>query len=344
MDEQQVPEKPVAPHSAGDQLRAAREAAGMSRSDVAAKTRVAERHLEAIEGNRFADLAAPTYAVGFSRAYARAVGLDENDIAKRVRRQLDAHHPVRPAPMPSFEPGDPARVPPSRIAWIAGLLVVVVVGVLLAGWSSFLSPEGHLPDLLPDSTPVAQAPATATPATQEPTPSAPAGPVVLTAMAPKVWIKVTDAAGNQLFQKELAQGESYTVPPDAQEPQLRTGRADVLGVMVGGRPVPPLSDKPGLVTGVLLTPASLAERIGTGPAATPSPTQPAILPPEPSASTTGAETVRRERPAARPRSNARNSGMDDLLDSRSASPRAKPSDGMPESILPPDYPVSTTSH
>ena len=79
MDEQQVPEKPVAPQSAGDQLRAAREAAGMSRSDVAAKTRVAERHLEAIEGNRFADLAAPTYAVGFSRAYARAVGLDEND-------------------------------------------------------------------------------------------------------------------------------------------------------------------------------------------------------------------------------------------------------------------------
>jgi cytoskeletal protein RodZ len=251
------------PRGVGEQLRAAREARGLALADVSVRTRVAERYLTAIEEDRFGDLAAPTYAVGFSRAYARAVGVDERDIAARVRRQLDAQAHTRRGPtLPSFEPGDPARVPPSRIAWLAGLLVVGVIAVLLVYWNDFLSPEGELPDLLPEATqtqgaaPVAAVP-NAPPATAA---AAPGGPVVLTAMAPAVWVKVTDSAGNQLFQKEMAQGESYTVPGQAQNPQLRTARADMLQVTVGGRALPRLSDKPEVISGVVLTPAALTQR------------------------------------------------------------------------------------
>ena len=96
-----------------------------------------------------------------------------------------------------------------------------------------------------------------------------ANTVVLTASAPAVWVKVTDAAGNQLFQKEMAQGESFTVPADAQNPQLRTARADVLQITVGGRELPRLSDKPEVLSGVVLTPAALVERTRGAPAATP---------------------------------------------------------------------------
>lgn len=259
------------PMSVGEQLRSAREAHGLSLADIAARTRVAERHLASIEEDRLGQLAAPTYAIGFSRAYARALGLDERDIAARVRRQLDAQAHTRPAPtLPSFEPGDPARVPPSRIAWLAGLLVIAVVAVLLVYWNDFLSPEGELPDLLPEAGQTQSAvPVAAVPKAPPTAAVAPGGPVVLTATAPAVWIKVTDAQGNQLIQKELAQGENYTVPADAQEPQLRTARADVLQITLGGRALPRLSDKPQVLSGVVLTPAALVER--TRGAAAPAP-------------------------------------------------------------------------
>jgi transcriptional regulator with XRE-family HTH domain len=265
-DQDNLQSTSTAPGSVGEQLRAARETHGLSLGDISAQTRVAERHLIAIEEDRFAQLAAPTYAIGFSRAYARAVGLDEAAIAVRVRRQLDAQPHARPAPAPSFEPGDPARVPPSRIAWLAGLSAVLVVGLLVVYWSNFLSPGGALPSLLPDGTQTA-APAAAPvrrAATAQP---AATGPVVLTANAPRVWVKVTDAGGAQLLQKELAQGESWTVPPQAQGPQLRTARPDQLQITVGGHAIPPLGDKPEVISGVLLTPAALTERGAAGGAA-----------------------------------------------------------------------------
>jgi hypothetical protein len=107
--------------------------------------------------------------------------------------------------------------------------------------------------------------------------------VVLTASAPAVWVKVTDAAGNQLFQKEMAQGESFTVPADAQNPQLRTARADVLQITVGGRELPRLSDKPQVLSGVVLTPAALVERTrgAPAPAAAATPAVRADVPPVP---------------------------------------------------------------
>lgn len=261
-DHVNTPSTPPSPTSVGEQLRAAREAQGLSLGDIAAQTRVAERHLISIEENRFTELAAPTYAVGFSRSYARAVGLNESEIAARVRRQIDAQPVTRGPTLPSFEPGDPARVPPSRIAWFAGLLAVVVVGVLLVYWNDFLSPEGDLPDLLPEATQTqGAAPVAAVPNAPPAVPVvAPGGPVVLTATGPAVWVKVTDANGNQLFQKELAQGESWTVPPEAQSPQLRTARPDKLQITVGGRALPPLGDKPEVISGVLLTPAALIQR------------------------------------------------------------------------------------
>ena len=260
-DQDKSPNIPTTPTSVGDQLRAAREALGLSREDISTQTRVAERHLLSIEENRFRDLAAPTYAVGFARAYARAVGLDQADIAQRVRREIDAQPQSRPAPLPSFEPGDPARVPPSRIAWLAGLAAVVVVGLLLVYWNDFLSPEGELPDLVANASQGAATPVAPPPNRVAPPPTAAAsGPVVLTALGPKVWVKITDRTGAQVFQKELALNEAYTVPAEAQEPQLRTARPDQLRITVGGQPIAPLGDKPAVISGVLLTPAALRDR------------------------------------------------------------------------------------
>jgi cytoskeleton protein RodZ len=253
------------PAGAGVRLRRAREALRLSRADVAARTKIAERHLAAIEEERFSDLASSTYAVGFSRAYARAVGLDEREIAQAVRGELDMVDLDEAPPKPTFEPGDPARVPSSRAAWLAGAGALAVLAIVGVFWGSYIFPAATLPDLTSDAPPSSPPVVSAPPAASAVTAGS-EGPVVVTAVQPGVWIKVTDEAGQQLFQKELAQGESYTVPADAAGPQLRTARPEALRLTVGGRPVPALAQNSSTMT-VPLSGAALLAR-GAPPAQT----------------------------------------------------------------------------
>lgn len=304
MDSMDDQGQPVTPVTAGDRLRFAREVAGLSRSDVASRTKIAERHLLAIEENRFGDLAARTYAVGFARAYARSIGLDEAEIAALVRNQLDSSDVERPAPAPSFEPGDPARVPPVRLAWVAAGGAVVVIVLLLVFWGSFLSPEGKLPDLLPESTP---APAVVKPAVRSAPPAPVAGPVVLTATDDGVWLAVTDAEGNKLIERTLAKGESRTLPVGVPGLELRTGRPEAIRVTVGGTAIPPLSDKPATMSGISLAPADLLARARPGagviqptPAATPTASAPSGAVTPAARQTSQPAPARTQAPAVRP--------------------------------------------
>ena len=92
--------------------RLAREAKGLSLDDVASQTRIPIRHLQNIEREEWDALPAPTYAVGFARNYANAVGLDGAAIAVELREQIGGAVRTR-APAPEYyEPADPSRVPP----------------------------------------------------------------------------------------------------------------------------------------------------------------------------------------------------------------------------------------
>ncbi|MBM3594655.1 MAG: DUF4115 domain-containing protein [Alphaproteobacteria bacterium] len=244
--------------TAGRRLREARLAAGLDIEEIAARTRVSRRHLEAIEEDRYSRLASRTYAVGFSRAYARAVGLDERAIAEAVRVEIDRQEELNPRPARSehFEPGDPVRVPPSSLAWLAGGAAILLFALLFVFWRSFLSPAASMPDLArdePKTAAVAGHPAAA----PRPTPVAPAGGVRLTAMEDGIWVKVSDSAGEQLFQKEMALNESFTVPAKANGAVLTTARPDVLQVSVGSRVIGPLRPRQEVLRGLSLDPAAL---------------------------------------------------------------------------------------
>lgn len=261
--------------SAGARLLRAREGAGLTRAQVAAITRIPERSLAAIEAGDFAALPARMYAVGFSRTYARAVGLNEKDVVAAVRAELAAQAPSETSrPSVTMEPGDPARVPSSKVAWLAALAVLVVLLGVYAFWRSYIAPAGSLPSLLPaeQSAPVAPPAAAPAPAAQ-PT----GGPVVFTALVPGVWVKFYDGAGTQLLQKELAQGESYTVPTGMADVKLWTARPDALGITIGGQPVPKLSDVQRTMKDVPVTAAALLAR-GTAPAAATAATASAAAP------------------------------------------------------------------
>src|SRR6478735_4228057 len=269
-----------APSSAGERLREAREARGLTIAQVAGETRIPQRHLQTIEAGDFTALPARTYAISFSKNYARMVGLDQNEIAAMVRDELDMLDPtprLRPA---GFEPGDPARVPSRALGWLSAIAVVLVLAGLFAFYQSFISPAAELPSLIDQEKATQAAAAAARPSRPaSPAPAATGGEVVFTALEPGIWVKFYDANGLQLMQKQMALGERYAVPADAKGPQLWTGRPDALSITVGGRPVPKLAEQQTTMRDVPVTAEALLARAdasapatGASPPAATSPT------------------------------------------------------------------------
>jgi cytoskeletal protein RodZ len=246
----------------GDKLRRGREALGLSLQEVATRTRVPIRQLEVLERNDFAALPGIPYAVGFARAYARAVDMDETAIAQDVRAELgsDSHANRYEA----FEPADPARVPPRALAWTAAL-IAVLLAVGYGVWRTQIFTPADEPAVVADAgtpAPVQGRPA----ATPRPAPTD--GPVVLTA-TDDVWLRIYDQAGERLLQKQMAKGESFTVPANANNPMILTGRPDALAVTVGGKPVPPLGTAERTIADFPISAAALLARPAPPPAATP---------------------------------------------------------------------------
>ena len=68
-------------------LRAAREATGRSLDDLADTTRVRRQYLEALEAGEYDKLPSRPFSTGYVRAYARALGLDEETAAERFKAE-----------------------------------------------------------------------------------------------------------------------------------------------------------------------------------------------------------------------------------------------------------------
>ena len=266
MDNNESVEETHAPvGGAGARLRAAREAAGYDLEQVAAETRIPLRHLEAIEAGDFAALPSRTYAVGFSRTYAKTVGLDVDDILAQVRQELSAGHGDERGAPARFEPGDPARVPGRGLAWFAVLAALLLFAGIFAFYRSYFAP-GLGPAPLRDETEQPVAAATDTPTEQVAAKPA-GGPVVFTNEMEGTWVRFYDAADETLFEGIMAVGEKFTVPAGADTPQIRTGRPYAFAITVGGKPVPKLSEVDEIVSDVPVSAEALLAR--PAPTATP---------------------------------------------------------------------------
>jgi len=256
----EVTEEGLAPEanvSVGGELKAAREALTLSIDDIAQKTRIPLRFLNAIEVGDHTDLPSAMYAVGFVRTYAKSVGLDGHALGERFRQEI-GYDRARPA-MPEFlEEADPARVPPRWLVLggvVAALLVALAYWVIRA--QSVPSEEDIAQAVAGTDVQVAQAdtvakaPVAAVPAT------APVNaPVVLTAIE-NVWLRVYERSGATLFERELAKGENWQVPTNAVDPLILTGLPQSLIVRVGADVMPPLGKGDKSISGVSLKPEAL---------------------------------------------------------------------------------------
>lgn len=254
------------PEKVGEKLRDARLAQGLELSDIAARTRVPLRHLQAIENSDYSGLPSPTYAVGFVKAYARAVGADEVALARELREETSSLFAAREV-YESYDPQDPVREPPSGLAW-AGAVIAALLLVAVGIWyGTDLFRGGSAPEPVPTDTPAAAA-GPAGEASPEPVP-ANGGQVTLTATEP-VWLRVYDASGQRLFEKEMAAGERYDVPADANGPMVNLGRPESVRVTINGSDVAPLGAPGRAIKDVPVSAEALRARANAN--ASPSPT------------------------------------------------------------------------
>jgi cytoskeleton protein RodZ len=249
----------------GERLRVAREAKGLSLEDVAAQTRIPQRHLASIETGDWDNLPAPTYTIGFAKNYASAVDLDRIEIGNQLREEMGGQR-FTSTSTDVFEPADPARTMPKSL--VIGAILAVVVLVVLMSWLNRRSlDQTDQPVAAVTNTPPVAAPVTAPPASTT-TPAQ--GAVVLTATAP-VWLQVSERGGASLFSGTLQPGQTYAVPATATAPVLKTGKPEALTVTVGTTNAPPVGPAATTVANVSLIGADLLKT----PAVTAAPSVPA---------------------------------------------------------------------
>lgn len=255
-------DKALFPERTGDRLRAARTKAGMDLSDVASRTRIPLRHLEAIEAGDYSSFPSSTYCVGFVKAYARIVGVDEADVGRQLRIELGQDAYGHRSELHDYDDADPARIPSRTLAWTAAA-VAVLLALGYGIWRSQMM-SGPEPQPTPAETKVA---APTQPAAVGVAPNA-SGEVALTAIEP-VWVRVYDAQDKVIFEKEMAKGERFVVPPDAVDPKIRTGRAELIAVTVNGSAVPVLGPPDRTVKDVGISASALIARQPALPAGSP---------------------------------------------------------------------------
>lgn len=246
-------EIPVEPEftPVGEQLRIAREEKGLSLEDLAAQTRIPQRHLASLETGDWDNLPAPTYSIGFAKSYASAVGLDRVEIGNQLREEMGGQR-FASASADVFEPADPRRTMPKGL--VIGAILAVIVLIALMSWLNSRS-------LQQSDEPAANvaAPTTATFTPQAAAPAAAPvaqGSVVLSSTEP-VWLQVSEKGGATLYSGTLQPGQTYAVPASAVAPVLKTGKPEALKINIGTALARPVGPPATTVANVSLLPADL---------------------------------------------------------------------------------------
>jgi len=229
--------------SFGDWLRRQREMREISLRDIADRTKISLRYLEAMENDRFDLLPAPIFAKGFLREYARYVGLSPDDV---VNHYLSVHHPEELATDPkedtrvrhrpkAIDPGQP----PVQRSWSYGLilaLIGVVLLVLVAAIAYFADRRHEEPVSSAQAPAIAAPPALVQSAPPAPPPPAPGAPLEISLDFSKdCWVEaVTD--GKNRFSELRVQGEALQLQAQ-QSLVLTLGNAGAVAVTVNGYPL-----------------------------------------------------------------------------------------------------------
>ena len=110
----------------GEALRAARLASGRSMAQLSTMTRVHPRYLTALEQNEFSVLPSRIFSMGYVRAYAGALGLDELTAVERFKREFP--EAAVPLQAPTGAALQQMRRTSPKVLAALGVLIAAVVG------------------------------------------------------------------------------------------------------------------------------------------------------------------------------------------------------------------------
>ncbi len=115
----------------GEQLRKRRQERGLGIEAVVRATRLPRSAIEALEADRFEDIAAAVYVRGFLRLYARHLELPEGRVLELYESQVSVFVSPEEAPVDAMPPWlrGPAR--PSRALSPAQIFILVITAATL---------------------------------------------------------------------------------------------------------------------------------------------------------------------------------------------------------------------
>ena len=244
--------------SFGQWLRRQREMREISLRDIADRTKISRRYLEAMEADRFDLLPAPLFAKGFLREYARYVGLSPDDV---VNHYLSVYNPEELATDPKEDTRvrtrpkqvDPGQ-PPVRRNWSQGLILalaglILLVLIALAAW--FADRRRDEPPQTNQAPPMAAPPpAQAVVPTPAPPPPEPTAPLEVSLdFSDECWVDALIDTKTRRAESRYA-GEAIQLQAQ-QSIALKLGNAGVVEVQVNGYPLK-LDAKPGEVRDLVI--------------------------------------------------------------------------------------------
>lgn len=214
----------------GQMLRSAREKAGKSLQDVSAATRITPTNLAALEAERFSDLPAPIYALGFVRTYANYLDLDAEEAVRRMKLENAGARAAKAVSFP--KPTDRGRGPAGRLALIALLVALAVYGVWYVTaqtgrngeliFSSAPPPSDTLPAAAPEPEPEQAAPIeeVAAPVSGQPDDSAPEDIPDISAPPPELALVTPEPPETVALAPETEISGAVAALPEAPAPEM----------------------------------------------------------------------------------------------------------------------------
>src|SRR5262249_13780929 len=119
--------------SIGQQLRNAREERGVELSEAERATKIRVKFLDAMENDRWEELPGPPYNRSFLSTYAGFLGLDKQALLREFKETAEAPEHAQALPPTVIHSGSlsPPRAVRPMALWIAGLVVVILLGVVI---------------------------------------------------------------------------------------------------------------------------------------------------------------------------------------------------------------------
>jgi cytoskeleton protein RodZ len=229
----------------GERFRAAREARGLTLSEVAEHIRIRSVYLAAIEDENWSAVGAPVYIRGFLRTYARFLGLDPEEVVGVFNSEASAATPAAPSssgtpPKTTYRADEAPARNLSPLIWVASLVAVVLIAIVVYNEAALRARQTAVNTTTPAASVVASAAAPTVGASESPgaspSPDVSPSPATIASLEVRLsapsWLRVT-VDGSVSMEGTFPAGTVRQF--HGKTARLRIGNAGGVQILVNGK-------------------------------------------------------------------------------------------------------------